>query len=182
MNNTISLHPRHTPWGAPQDVREYCPGVVGYETGSHGGIWVATFQMENMPAELRAIAPFAAPGWYERDCDWAIVCASFPHLFTGREVFEAWRLMLGVPKYALFWTTPRGQLFVQLARSFQADNAGKFLLGSCGTRRGGGWYCFAQRVDRPCEMVSFNIPTTDLPQPFTQLEAIALGATDWRAQ
>lgn len=177
---TISLHPRHTPWGDPVVIREHCPGIVGYVTGSHGGIWVASYQMENMPAELRAIQPFAAPGWYEEDCDWAIVCASFPHLFTGREVFEGWIIMRGEAKFASFFETPRGRLFVELARNFQRENAVKFLLGGCVTR-GGVWSCYATRVDG-LEMVTFKSPTIDLPRPFTHAEAIALGATDWRAQ
>lgn len=36
-----------------------------------------------MPRVLREIKPFAGLGWYEEDCDWAIVALAFPQFFPA---------------------------------------------------------------------------------------------------
>jgi hypothetical protein len=34
-----------------------------------------------MPAPLREFQPWAAPGWFEEDCDWTIVALALPQFF-----------------------------------------------------------------------------------------------------
>jgi hypothetical protein len=56
-----------------------------------------------MPFGLGSVPTFAGPGWYEEDCDWAIVCLAYPALFsdwkdalrcaiqTAQAEFVSWR-------------------------------------------------------------------------------------------
>lgn len=73
---------RDTPWGVADGAVEYAPGIVFFETPSHGGLWLSKARLAEMPARLRAVKPFCGvDGWYEEDCDWAIVALAFPDLF-----------------------------------------------------------------------------------------------------
>ena len=70
-----------TPWGAVQTSKHVAPGIIRYDTASHGGYYVAPEMVMTMPPPLRNIVPFAGKGWYEEDCDWCIVVLAFPTLF-----------------------------------------------------------------------------------------------------
>lgn len=74
----------HTPWGQPQDVTEFGPGVTVYSTAGHGGFHLDTDRQAAMPAHMRNDSP-----WYEEDCQWCKVALAFPELFTAREVRQA---------------------------------------------------------------------------------------------
>lgn len=81
---------RTTPWGqADQETAIGTDGIVFVSTPSHGGFYVPREVVATMPPSLYGINPFAGEGWYEEDCDWAIVLLAFPHLFTPREVQAA---------------------------------------------------------------------------------------------
>lgn len=69
-----------TPWDAAQTATQYGPGVVSVTTAGHGGFRLDPEQNALIPARWRA-----NDGWYEEDCDWAKVAASFPDLFTDFE-------------------------------------------------------------------------------------------------
>ena len=72
-----------TPWGHPDRSKEIAPGIVRYDTPSHGGYYVSPERVMTMPKPLREFEPFAAPNWYEEDCDWAIVALAFPQFFPA---------------------------------------------------------------------------------------------------
>lgn len=95
---------RHTPWGQADQETAYGPdGIVFVSTPSHGGFYVPREVVATMPAALYAINPFAGEGWYEEDCDAAIVPLAFPHLFKPRDVAEAAksaRLTVGMWRFA----------------------------------------------------------------------------------
>ena len=76
----------YTPWGAPDHITVFGPGVVFYSTPSHGGFKVIDGLNDAMPAELRN-----ADGWYEEDSEAAKVALAFPHLFSARERATAQR-------------------------------------------------------------------------------------------
>jgi len=79
-----------TPWGLADHWREIGTGLAICSTPSHGGVFVAPDQREQMPAALRALTPFCGkPGWYEEDCDWAIPVLAFPAYFTAKQVNDA---------------------------------------------------------------------------------------------
>jgi hypothetical protein len=69
-----------SPWGPSQDTHSYAPGIVQVWTASHGGI--------HLTPELNAEVNPAwrnANGWYEEDCEWAIVALTFPQHFQQVE-------------------------------------------------------------------------------------------------
>lgn len=70
-----------TPWGAAQTTCEIAPGIVRYDTASHGGYYLSPERVASMPKPLRDFQPWAGPNWYEEDCDWCIVALAFPQLF-----------------------------------------------------------------------------------------------------
>ncbi len=76
-----------TPWG-PADSREvYSPEVSFYSTPSHGGFRVTGASLKRIPSKYRA--GLGNPGWFEEDCDWAIVAFFNPSLFTTSEIEAA---------------------------------------------------------------------------------------------
>ncbi|SER00490.1 DUF7007 domain-containing protein [Sphingobium sp. YR768] len=83
---TIALDRQHrasdrwSPWGASQGGSVYAEGVVFHTTASHGGFKLDDACNAAMPAALRVEG-----GWYEEDCDWAMVAFGFPELFTAYE-------------------------------------------------------------------------------------------------
>jgi hypothetical protein len=76
MSMTHSPQPRvgsFTPWGRADFAEVLVPGAVSVATPSHGGIWLAPhLNAEVHPAWRRD------DGWYEEDCEAAIVFATFP--------------------------------------------------------------------------------------------------------
>lgn len=72
-----------TPWGPSQQVDHVARGIVWYSTASHGGYHLSSRRIAEMPEEYRNHNPWAGPGWYEEDCDWAFVVLSFPEIFKG---------------------------------------------------------------------------------------------------
>lgn len=85
-----------TPWGHPDTVKEIAPGIIRYDTPSHGGYYVSPERVLTMPKPLREFKPFAGPNWYEEDCDWAIVALAFPQFFPDDQgsayaTLKAWK-------------------------------------------------------------------------------------------
>ena len=74
-----------TPWGPAQEVKHVGEGVTWYSTASHGGFHVDAERMKQMPSRFREFKPWAGRGWYEEDADWAVVCLSFPELFSEKD-------------------------------------------------------------------------------------------------
>lgn len=72
----------NTPWGKSQSSDKVAPGIVWYTTASHGGFHLSKKRIEQMPEPYRSFKPFAGEGWYEEDCDWAIVCLCFTKEWT----------------------------------------------------------------------------------------------------
>lgn len=101
-----------TPWGRADHCRPIATGIVWYSTPSHGGYYLSPVRRDEMPASLRAISPWAGEGWYEEDCDWAIVVASFPDLFTAKDRYHAAR------------TLPCISYAASAAKEFQATEIG----------------------------------------------------------
>jgi hypothetical protein len=77
-----------TPWGASQYSKSYGRGIVFYGTAGHGGFHVSKTLMEKIPDYMRA-TPYSGGGWFEEDCDWAIVALIFPDRFKPEDVESA---------------------------------------------------------------------------------------------
>lgn len=77
----------NTPWGAAQTVDTLGPGVRQVTTAGHGGIHLGADRNALVHAAWRD-----AKGWYEEDCEWAIVAVTFPNLFKAEHVIAAHRV------------------------------------------------------------------------------------------
>jgi hypothetical protein len=72
-----------TPWGPAQTAEEIAPGIILYSTASHGGYFLSKAANAKVPAILKnsTFGGQGLKGWYEEDCDWAIVGYIFKELF-----------------------------------------------------------------------------------------------------
>lgn len=75
-----------TPWGQSQTVRRITDGILDVTTSGHGGIFVDESRRLEMPDVIRSKMTFCGVvGWYEEDCDWALVAVSFPEFFNRQD-------------------------------------------------------------------------------------------------
>lgn len=63
----------YTPWGTADSVHRYSDGIAFVSTSSHGGFKVPAKLNRRIPPPLRK-----GDGWYEEDCEWAIVALFHP--------------------------------------------------------------------------------------------------------
>lgn len=104
LNLKRFLLSKDTPWGKAEEINEIADGIVSYSTASHGGYFLATSRNSKVPLCLKksTFGQLGLDGWYEEDCDWAIVVFTFPqyfehaHLKTAMETLkrhhsDAWR-------------------------------------------------------------------------------------------
>lgn len=72
-----------TPWGPSQHVVNVAEGIRFVETASHGGYLLDADRNARIPLAWRAISwnGNGHRGWYEEDCDWALVALTFPAAF-----------------------------------------------------------------------------------------------------
>lgn len=66
----------HTPWGSSQSSKKIAVGIMEYTTASHGGIHLSAKKNLLVHEAWRS-----RDGFYEEDCQWAIVACTFPTLF-----------------------------------------------------------------------------------------------------
>ena len=93
-----------SPWGKPDFVKDIGAGILRIDTPSHGGYFI--------PPQLNALVPAAwrmasfnqqgRRGWYEEDCDWALVALTFPTTFPAHAAEHARRTFdaIHAPKIA----------------------------------------------------------------------------------
>lgn len=72
---------KHTPWGVTQGAVILAPGIISYETASHGGIWLSKSRQAEMGN--RSDNWLKNPEWWEEDVDWAI-----PYVFFAKAIKE----------------------------------------------------------------------------------------------
>ena len=70
-----------TPWGMAQSEETIGDGIVVYTTASHGGYRLSDERQAEVEARIPEFEPWAGTGWYEEDCDWAVVALMFPAAF-----------------------------------------------------------------------------------------------------
>lgn len=73
-----------TPWGAAQYAYKYARGIINYSCAGHGGFHLSATRNAQVLAVWRN-----ADGWYEEDCEWAIVALTFPEAFAPTHVAQA---------------------------------------------------------------------------------------------
>ncbi len=121
-----------TPWGESQLTTHYDTGIVFYSTASHGGFKLDRARNAQVPNYLRR-----AGGWYEEDCDWAIVALIFPiailkhdgektpnTLDSARKSLLNWH-----PEYERFYGVELqpGESFIRDQRQFALDHANDWV-------------------------------------------------------
>lgn len=75
-----------SPWGMVQTQKDLAPGVTSVTTASHGGIYVVPDLLAKMPIKSTA---YSQGGWFEEDCDWALVAVAFPEAFDAKSLAVA---------------------------------------------------------------------------------------------
>ena len=81
MDFSPTGQPRSSPWGSIQHAQQIAPGIWSVSTAGHGGIKLSAARNRAMPADMRLHG-----GWYEEDCDAALVGLVFPEAFPNVHV------------------------------------------------------------------------------------------------
>jgi hypothetical protein len=154
---------KDTPWGHAQSQKTVAAGIVRYETASHGGYELSHARLAEMPADLRAFKPWAGEGWYEEDCDWAVICLAFPQHFDEVNFHFAVKTLQG---YHPELVTPERHA---KADAWLAKNTDKYTIGSLACGEGiEGWLVSAHSLVAPENRLTAKLdhyPT--LPKVFT---------------
>lgn len=108
--------PMSTPWGPSQIATRYAEGVICYDTASHGGFLLDEERNARMHPALRL-----PEGWYEEDCDWALVATGYPDLFTDKEKRSADKMLRDWHPDA--WEAVHGRS-LERSESFARDREG----------------------------------------------------------
>jgi hypothetical protein len=82
----------NTPWGRGRVTETLPNGIKRVDTPGHGGYFVPAELREKMPAPYRT-DPWSGNGWFEEDCGWAMVAASFPEHFDEKSLADADRTL-----------------------------------------------------------------------------------------
>ena len=150
-----------TPWGVAQTMERVAEGITRYDTSSHGGYRLTPERVAAMPADIRAIKPYAADGWYEEDEDWALVCLAFPECFPPDAFHFA--VMTQQHSHPELITPERKAK----AGGWLSDNGDKWARGSEGTS-GKDWFVNAYSLADPSKRMSKVFPGIPLlPSIFT---------------
>jgi len=75
-----------TPWGKAQYAFTYGRGVNCYGCAGHGGFKLSATRLAQVHPALSHIG---TNGWFEEDCEWAVVGVTFPELFSYSSVEQA---------------------------------------------------------------------------------------------
>ena len=95
MNRTAPN--RDTPWGMSDLATQIAPGIIFYSTPSHGGFHLSADRLKVFSSGTLAWTwqGLGVQGWFEEDCDAALVVTTFPYLFTPAEVNNAAAILRG---------------------------------------------------------------------------------------
>lgn len=172
----------NTPWGAADWAINYAEGIDCFSTPGHGGFRLSAVRRLQMPAGLRGFVGYGGPGWYEEDCDWAVVALAFPEVFEAHDVWAAVRTARGFSdgygaSLRAWLDSPGAASVLAIAARFELENGHKFTSGNEGTA-GNGWFIEARTINgsRICNFWFPEVPR--LPSPYTYREAIAAGGQD----
>ncbi len=82
----VRLVSSETPWGKAQSAEEIGPGIIRYSTASHGGYFLNAAANAKVALLLKqaTFCQQGLKGWYEEDCDWAVVVYTFKEYFDNK--------------------------------------------------------------------------------------------------
>jgi hypothetical protein len=80
-----------SPWGAVQAAEHVADGIVYVSTASHGGFHLSEARNVQVPLAWReaSFKGLGKVGWYEEDCDAAMVVLAHPGAFDADRVRRA---------------------------------------------------------------------------------------------
>jgi hypothetical protein len=91
---TLDLEKVETPWGVSYTPETIATGIISHSTASHGGIELSPDREAEVQKKFPGFMPFCGRrGWYEEDCDWALVAITFPQHFTEENLANAKRIV-----------------------------------------------------------------------------------------
>lgn len=175
--------PNDSPWGQPHSTKMQAPGVWCITTASHGGFYVAPEILATFPPAIRAFKPWAGEGWFEEDCDWALVALALPSAFDGRSIHHAIMTVRNSRDYfngtdieAYLTGTAQGREAARKGAEWYTANA---MLFEFGCMSGGGDGCSGQirRVDGGETLLYHCKEWPEIESPFTLDQARAAGLT-----
>lgn len=127
-----------TPWGTADHSEEYVDGITFHGTPSHGGFKVKCKLNRQIPDYMRC-----GDGWYEEDCDWAIVATVFPIAFCrpGKTAEEVNKTLASAQDTLRNWhpeaferfygrELAAGESYVKDQRTFERDHAADLIVTS----------------------------------------------------
>jgi len=76
--------PSRSPWGKVDHVRQVGSGILEIHTPSHGGLKLSRARNLAMPEPYRRKG-----GWYEEDCEWALVALVHREMFSAAQLEHA---------------------------------------------------------------------------------------------
>lgn len=175
----------NTPWGIADWCVNYAVGIDSFCTPGHGGFRLSAVRRMQMPAGLREFVGYGGPGWYEEDCDWAVVALAFPSLFEPMAVWGAIRTVKGFSgpygadvKEWLYTPAANDAWFI--ANKFEREQAKKFTRGCEGTssEMGYSWFIDARTVNGEESAVFLFNEVPSLPSPFTREDVATAGGIE----
>ena len=91
-----------TPWGAIDLETSIAPGITFVSTPSHGGFRLTPGRNMYVPLIVRerTFNHLGLKGWYEEDCDAALVVVFFPECFPHDKVQAAHRALASEAAWA----------------------------------------------------------------------------------
>ena len=121
-----SLCPRHTPWGAAQNIYPKGPGLYFVSTAGHGGLFLSPERLAHFKTLFPTFGGYAGLPWLEEDVDCVLGTLAFPADFTPEAIFYA------VESVTTYKTTypKRGQKLSEEVYYFAAER--DWLLSSAG--------------------------------------------------
>ena len=125
-----------TPWGDADFVQVIAPGIGWVGTPGHGGVKLSRAMNARMPVYMRLKG-----GWYEEDCEWALVYVALAGLLRSTENDETDRLVAQAVTTLRNWrpdayesffgeTIPEGRSTIKDERTFKARHANDWIVRS----------------------------------------------------
>lgn len=85
-----------TPWGPSQETTRIARGITFYSTAGHGGFKLSAGRNAIIRKEVkdRTWGLRGHDGWYEEDCDAALVVMAFPEHFSAQQIQNAAQMVM----------------------------------------------------------------------------------------
>jgi len=117
---------KRSPWGKVELEHKIREGMTSVSTAGHGGIKLSATLNAKIPKIFRCKG-----GWYEEDCEWAIVALIFPEAFPGQEGQVLTIIKNNWPESYTIWSgkpVTLDESYELRRQHFRAVTASKFVV------------------------------------------------------